>query len=155
MKIDCEWLEENVFLCKLNSEERALLETLYEVLEFSADDRIVRQGDMGGQLYLIRSGTARISYRSDDESVQVSKIGEGALFGEVSFLTGDPIGATVKADEGSVVYSLSRSAYSEMMVKNQDLVYSLFAHMLVYAGSVIRNMNIEQSVLRKQLSGRL
>jgi CRP-like cAMP-binding protein len=155
MKIDCEWLEESVFLCKLNSEECALLESLFEVLEFPADELMVRQGEAGGQLYLIRSGSARISYHSDEESVEVSTIGEGSLFGEISFLTGDPVGATVRASERCVVYSLSRSAYSELMVKNQDLVYSLFAHMLVYAGSVIRRMNVEQSALKKKLNSLL
>lgn len=153
MNIDHEWLEENVFLCKLNTEERALLDNLFEVLEYSADEMMVRQGDAGGHLYLIRSGSARISYRSDEESVLVSKIGESSLFGEVSFLTGDPIGASVRASERCVVYALSRSAYSELMVKNQDLVYSLFAHMLIHAGSVIRKMNDERVALQKQING--
>jgi len=151
MNIDTEWLEESVFLCKLSSEDKALLDSLFDVSSCSVGDVVVKQGDPGGQLYLMRSGSAHITCDSNSESVRVADIGEGSMFGEMSFLTGDAIRATVTVSESGVLYSLSRGAYSEMMVKNQDLVYSLFAHMLVHAGSVIRRMNEERVALQKQI----
>lgn len=152
MKIDIEWLEESVFLCKLSSEDRVLLDNLFEVSNHAADDVVVKQGDPGGKIFLIRSGSASITCDSEGEKIRVADIGEASMFGEMSFLTGDAIRATVTVSEESVIYSLSRGAYSEMMVKNQDLVYSLFAHMLVHAGSVIRRMNDERVALHKQMN---
>ncbi len=151
MKIDIEWLEERVFLCKLNDEDKELLGNLFEVLSYNVGDVVVRQGEPGGKIFLIRSGSACITCDSDGERIRVADIGESSMFGEMSFLTGDAIRATVTASEDSVIYSLSRGAYSEMMIKNQDLVYSLFAHMLVHAGSVIRRMNDEHVALQKQV----
>ena len=151
MKIDIEWLEEHVFLCKLNDEDKELLNNLFEVSSYSVGDVVVRQGEPGGRIFLIRSGSACITCDSDGERIRVADIGDAAMFGEMSFLTGDAIGATVTTSEDSIIYSLSRGAYSEMMVKNQDLVYSLFAHMLVHAGAVIRRMNDQRVALHKQM----
>lgn len=153
MNIDIEWLEEQVFLCKLSREDSVLLDNLFVVSSYAIDDVVVKQGESGGELFLMRSGSARITCDSDGEKIQVADIGEGAMFGEMSFLTGDAIRATVTVSEDSVIYSLSRRAYSELMVKNQDLVYSLFAHMLIHAGSVIRRMNDERVALYKQMNG--
>lgn len=153
MNIDIEWLEELVFLCKLSAEERMLLDNLFEISSYDVGDVVVKQGESGGHLFLMRSGSASITCDSDGERVRVADIGEGSMFGEMSFLTGDAIRATVTVSEDSVIYSLSRGAYSELMVKNQDLVYSLFAHMLMHAGAVIRRMNDERVALHKQMNG--
>jgi len=154
MNIDHEWLEEQVMLCKLSSEDREILNGLIEVSTYSKGDVIVSEGQPGGELYLMRSGSADITCISGGESVRVAVVREGSMFGEMSFLTGDVANATVTAREDSIVYRLSRGAYSELMVRNQDLVYALFAHMLVQAGSAIRRMNEEQIALHNYITGR-
>lgn len=154
MNIDFEWLEEHVLLCKLNDEDRALLNGLFELSNYAAGDAIVSQGEPGGELYLLRSGRADITCMSGGHTVRVAVAREAALFGEMSFLTGDVASATVTAKDESVIYKLSRGAYSELMINNQDLVYALFAHMLVHAGSVIRSMNEEQVALQNYITGR-
>ncbi len=141
MTIDSGWLEENVLLCKLSGDEIGLLNGLFEVIHHAAGDVMLTQGEAGGGLYLLRLGSAEVSYESEGHRVQVAELGESSLFGEMSFLTGEPVGATVTASEACEVYRLSRSAYSQLMVENQDLVYSLMAHMLVNAGTVLRRMN--------------
>jgi CRP-like cAMP-binding protein len=154
MDIDIEWLEEHVLLCKLSGEDRVLVAGLFDVASYSKGDVIVTQGTPGGELYLLRSGRADITCLSGGQSIRVAVAREASLFGEMSFLTGDVASATVTAKEDSVVYKLSRSAYSELMTKNQDLVYALFAHMLVHAGSIIRHMNEEQVALQNYITGR-
>jgi len=154
MNIDHEWLEEQVLLCKLSAEDREILNGLIEVSTYSKGDVIVSEGETGGELYLLRSGSADITCISGGESVRVAVVSEGSMFGEMSFLTGDVANATVTAREESTIYKLSRGAYSELMVRNQDLVYALFAHMLVQAGSAIRRMNEEQIALHNYITGR-
>ena len=130
-----------------------MVEGLFEVASYSNGDLIVSEGEPGGELYLLRSGKADISCHSNGISVRVAEASEGPIFGEMSFLTGDLASATVMAVEDCVVYKLSRGSYSELMIKNQDLVYSLFAHMLVHTSSVIRRMNEEQVTLQNSIAG--
>ncbi|MFC1536537.1 Crp/Fnr family transcriptional regulator [Pseudomonadota bacterium] len=141
MKVDMEWLEEHVLLCKLSEDDRKMIEGLFEVASYLPGDVIVSEGAPGGKLYLLRSGRAEISCLSGGKRVPIATADADSLFGEMSFLTGDVASATVTADENCVVYELSRGGYSELMLKNQDLVYALFAHMLVHTAGVIRRMN--------------
>ena len=153
MNIDIKWLEERVLLCKLGEEELKMVEGLFEVASYSDGDLILSEGEPGGELYLLRSGKADISCHSNGNSVRVAEAGEGSLFGEMSFLTGDVASATVMAVGDCVVYNLSRGAYSELMIKNQDLVYALFAHMLVHTSGVIRRMNEEHVTFQNRIAG--
>ena len=74
MDIDFEWLEEHVLLCKLNNEDRTLLEGLFELSNYSSGDEIVTQGEPGGELYLLRSGRADITCMSAGQTVKAGAI---------------------------------------------------------------------------------
>jgi len=154
MMLDHQWLEENLLLCKLADEDRDALSRLMESATYAKGDVVVREGGSGGDLFIIRSGSADISCLSKGEDVHVADVSEGFMFGEMSFLTGSAVNATVTAREESIIYKLSRGAYSELMMQNQDLVYAMFAHMLVQAGNTISRMNKEHVALQKYLTER-
>lgn len=155
MSVDVAWMEEKVLLRKLDREEQQLLDKLIDVAEFKAGEPIVEQGHAGGVLYLLRSGEADITVNAAGSGeVRVATAKEASMFGEMTFLTGDEASATVKAKKDCVVYKLTRLAYSELMQKNQDLVFALFAHILVHAASVIRHMNEEHMALQQYIMGR-
>ncbi|MDX8397379.1 MAG: cyclic nucleotide-binding domain-containing protein [Mariprofundaceae bacterium] len=154
MAIDTQWLEEKAIFRKLNSDESELLTQLVSVSKYVAGDTIVEQGKPGGVLYLMRSGVADIRCFTNGSDVRVAKAEEASLFGEMSFLTGDDASASVIAKENCVIYSLTRAAYSELMQKNQDLVFALFTHILVHTSTVIRHMNEEHMALQQYIMGR-
>lgn len=154
MVMDVKWLEEKVLLCKLNTTEVALLKGLLKVTEYAPSEQIMEQGTSGGVLYILRSGVADITCNSNGHDMRVATAREASLFGEMSFLTGDKTSASVTAQKTCVVYSLTRAAYSELMQKNQDLVFALFTHLLVHAASVIRHMNEEHVAFQQYIMGR-
>lgn len=154
MGLDFTWLEENILLRKLDEQEKTLLGSLIQVVDYQKDDVIVSENQPGGTLYILRSGTANIYRGSGVEEVRLATAKEGSLFGEMSFLTGDNASATVTANESTTIYQLTRNAYSELMQKNQDLVFALFAHVLVHTAKVIRHMNEEHIALQHYITGR-
>lgn len=154
MEIDFQWLEEKVLLRKLDSEERDILTHVIQPQAFNSGDVMLKQGQSGGVLYLLRSGTAVIDREDGEEKARVATINEGAMFGEMTFLTDEEASATVTAKDKCTVYKLTRAAYSELMQRQQDLVYSLFAYILVHAASVIRHMNEEHVSLLHYIAGR-
>ena len=154
MAIDINWLEEKVLLRKLDDAETQLLNELLDVSSYEAGAKIVEQGKPGGVLYLLRSGVADITCDSNGHDMRVATAREASLFGEMSFLTGENSSASVTAQQECVVYSLTRAAYSELMQKNQDLVFALFTHILVHTATVIRHMNEEHMALQQYIMGR-
>jgi CRP/FNR family cyclic AMP-dependent transcriptional regulator len=152
--IDFQWLEDKVLLRKLSGEERDILTGVIQPQAFKSGEVMLKQGQAGGVLYLLRSGSAVIDREDGDQTTRVATIHEGAMFGEMTFLTGEEASATVIAKGDCMVYKLTRTAYSELMQRQQDLVYSLFAYILIHAARVIRNMNEEHVNLLQYIAGR-
>ena len=152
--IDFQWLEDKVLLRKLGSEEREILSRVIQPHVFDAGEVMLEQGKSGGVLYLLRSGSAVIDREEGGQKMRVATIGEGAMFGEMTFLTGEQASATVTTKTTCTVYKLTRASYSELMQRQQDLVYSLFAYILVHAARVIRTMNEEHVNLLQYITGR-
>ena len=62
--------------------------------KFSEKDVIIRKGDIGRRLFIIISGKVEVL---DDDGISVAFFEKGEVFGEMSLLSGDPVGMTVKA----------------------------------------------------------
>jgi CheY-like chemotaxis protein/CRP-like cAMP-binding protein len=74
---------------------------------FAAGQTIVRQGDRGRALYLILDGMVRVSTRDNGgKEVFVFFLKEDQIFGEMSFLTGLPCTATVRAENETLICEL-------------------------------------------------
>jgi len=143
MAIDYAWLEEKVVRRKLAERECAALERLLIEKDFAKRDNILTQGQVGGVLYILRSGLAEISAESNGQQVHLGGAREGDLFGELTFLTGDVATATVVAEDDCVVYKLKRDDCSELMQTEPELVYALMAYMLAHASKIIRSKDAD------------
>jgi CRP-like cAMP-binding protein len=90
------------FFRVLNEEQRAKVRGLFEPVRAAPNQVIIQEGAKSGGFYLILLGTVRIDKRLDGgETVEIASLGEGAYFGEVSLLRGEPAQATVTA-QGTV-----------------------------------------------------
>lgn len=71
---------------------------------FTAGEVLVRQGDPGDSLFVIKAGRVRVDVRSESGQVSaVATLGEDEFFGEMSLLTGEPRSASVVAETEVVV----------------------------------------------------
>ena len=81
MDIDFQWLEDKVLLRKLSGEERDILAGVIQPQAFNAGEVMLKQGQPGGVLYLLRSGSAIIDREDGEQKTRVATIHEGAMFG--------------------------------------------------------------------------
>lgn len=141
--IDIKWLEEQVLLHKLKDQEIELLKAILNVRHYQPGEEIIPQGGAGGRLHLLRSGSAVITRKEGGRTVFINNAGEGAVFGERSFFSGESPSATVSADEKCIVYEVDRNDYYKMIDVCHDLMLSLITHMLAYTSEVIATMNMK------------
>jgi CRP-like cAMP-binding protein len=93
---------------------RQLLDTATTV-GFEADQVIVREGDPGEALYIIKSGTVTVNTTRDDQDVPLARLARGACFGEVALLSGRPRTATVVAAEDCTLLCFHRQAIEAVL----------------------------------------
>ncbi len=151
--IDVAWLEEHVLKCKLSDGDKEKLAGVVERVEFARGDTIVREGDQGGVLYLLRRGAADVLKETGGHQQRITTAREGALFGEITFLTGEPASASVVASQDCVVYKMSREGYSKLMQTSPELVFALFTYMLVSSARIVRKMNEEHAGMLDYMTG--
>jgi hypothetical protein len=79
------------------------------LITFEAGDIILTEGDPGDSLYMLTSGTVKaVKRNAAGKQVAVSEMTEGAFFGEISILTGQPRTATVVATSRCELLELDR-----------------------------------------------
>ena len=67
---------------------------LFKVKNLKKDEIILRKGDPGGNFYIVVTGQVDIL---NEAGIPISQLGEGDVFGEMSLLCEEKIGATVQA----------------------------------------------------------
>jgi small-conductance mechanosensitive channel len=83
-----------------------------KMLIFGPDETILRQGDPGDSLYVIRSGTVAVRTRT---------MTAGQFFGEMSLMTGAPRSATVVATTDVECYVVDKDAFQEILQEKPEL----------------------------------
>jgi len=139
--MDFDWMENTIFLHRLNDEERKLLSETLNIVEFGVGDNIVSQGQQGGTLSIIRSGSAAITYADKERSAYVGEVVSGGVVGEMSFFRDHPVAATVIAHDVCRTYQLSRDGYIKLLVGNQQLVQSLFTYIVTHMANALEGSN--------------
>jgi CRP-like cAMP-binding protein len=73
------------------------LVTRMSFVEKKPGEVVIKQGDVGGSLYVIVRGEVRIVKELGEKRVEISRLGEGEFFGEMALVTDTPRVATVEA----------------------------------------------------------
>ena len=105
----------------LDAEELESLSRDATLQTYARGEQIVRQGEAGDALYVIRSGRARVTVRGDDgQERDVAHLERGEYFGEMSLLTGEPRTASVLADEDLSVLVVYKEALASLLREALD-----------------------------------
>jgi putative ABC transport system ATP-binding protein len=76
---------------------------------------VLKQGDPGDKLYLIRHGEVEVLVDSGDGPKRVAVLGSGETFGEMSLLTGAPRNATIRTTKSSLLYALAKEDFTDAL----------------------------------------
>ena len=97
--------------------ERNNIANLLVQHQYERDRRIITQGQSGAALYLIESGQCAV----ERDGVLIAHLDEGAFFGEISLITGQPHNADVRALTPVEVLELPREAFAEVVKRQPAL----------------------------------
>jgi small-conductance mechanosensitive channel/CRP-like cAMP-binding protein len=88
---------------------------------YGVGEVIMKQGDPGDSLYILRGGTVSVRLGADGLQKTVAQLREGDFFGEMSLMTGEPRHATVVADSDAECYVIDRALFQQILRNNAKL----------------------------------
>lgn len=86
---------------------------------------VIEEGDSGDSMFMIKSGFARVVAHMFGREIELARLGEGDIFGEVAFLTGRPRTAAVIASGPLEVYEIGRFDLEQMLERNPEIMSRL------------------------------
>ena len=103
-----ELLRATELFAKLTNDELAAVERCVVEHEAKAGEVLIREGQPGQSLYLLRKGKVLVEKSVGEQRVKLAELGEGAAFGEMSLIDSAPTSASVTAVEASSLLVISR-----------------------------------------------
>ncbi len=113
------------FFGALPEEVLALLARDASIVRFGAGERVVLQGEPGDACYVVDDGKLSVVIAEGRTEQQVAVLSTGDLFGEISLLTGEPRGATVRAIGDARLVVVGSSSLRTALERSPELATQL------------------------------
>ena len=111
---------------KLGRDDMRAVVKLVKRKEYKAGELICRQGQPGHSTYLVESGELCVLYVNPQGIEQeVGRLGPGEYFGETSLLLGEPRDATVRTAEDSILLSVSKDEFDQLLNERPGMFKAL------------------------------
>jgi CRP-like cAMP-binding protein len=109
-------LAEVPLFASLSSDELTALYTRVRRRRYRKGELVFLRGDLGRDLYLIESGTVKISLTtSDGKEITLAMLGAGEFFGELALLDGEPRSSDAVAMEACQFLLLERTDFLQFV----------------------------------------
>jgi len=100
-------------------------------VELAEGQLLFNEGDQGNDLYIVADGAAAVSIRLPDGGThEIARFSPGDFFGEMSIFDDAPRSASCRALAKSTLYSLSRSAFTDVIAQHPHIALKLMYRML-------------------------
>src|SRR5256885_11455847 len=112
---------------ELSPESLAKLGSCLKTVDFPPSEVIVREGAPGVSMYIIKSGLVEVRKKDPATGIDflVAQLSEGAAVGEMSLLTGKPRSATVTTVQPTVVFTLTRADFRNLLTQHPEISLGL------------------------------
>src|SRR5438128_8668348 len=122
-----QFLKNVKLFAELSADSLTKLGSRLKVVEFPPSEVIVREGAPGVSMYLIKSGLVEVRKKDPVTGIDflVAQLSQGAAVGEMSLLTGKPRSATVTTVQPTVVFTLTRADFRNLLTQHPEISLGL------------------------------
>lgn len=109
----------------LSPEQLELLSAEAKWMRFGQQETIIERGAPGDSMFILAAGVAEVLSEKEGRELRVGTLHSGECFGEISFLTGEPRSATVRARQDCEVVEIPKHAMSLLLRQQPSLAERL------------------------------
>jgi CRP-like cAMP-binding protein len=143
----------------LDAEKIDRLARRMRMIIYGPGEVVLRQGDPGDSLYVVRSGSVAVQLGAHVARKEVATLSAGQFFGEMSLMTGESRAATVVAKSDCECYIVDKEAFQEILDERPELagVISdiLSRRQVALDGATADAALVNQTVQKNQLRSKI
>ena len=146
-----QFLKNVKLFAELGPESLARLGRCLKSADFPPGEVIVREGAPGVSMYIIKTGLVEVRKKDPGTGIDflVAQLSEGASVGEMSLLTGKPRSATVTTVQPTVVFTLTRADFRNLLTQHPEISLGLARILAERLEEATRQVGIEFVTLQK------
>ncbi|HEY2030323.1 MAG TPA: cyclic nucleotide-binding domain-containing protein [Myxococcales bacterium] len=103
-------------------QERKGIAEKFRMKQAAADEVMIEEGKSSDGLYVVLHGAVQVTATKDDKPVELARLKEGEIFGEMSLLTRKPATATVTAAGNAILLRLPRESFQELVLTHPQIL---------------------------------
>ena len=84
----------------------------FRLNKLQKNDIVIRKGDPGGHFYIIVTGSVNVI---NDAGMTITTLQKGDVFGEMSLICNDAVGATIQVREDSAILYIDRKKFQKIL----------------------------------------
>jgi len=94
----------------------------FRLRQASGGEVLIAEGKYSDGLYVVLHGGVTVSTSAKGAPVELARLREGDIFGEMSLLTRKPAGASVTAPSNALLLRLPRESFQELVVTHPQIL---------------------------------
>ncbi|WP_216920018.1 glutaminase A [Synechococcus sp. CCAP 1479/9] len=139
-------------LAALGADHRRILAERLVRRSFMAGDFVIRRGDPGDELFLVRTGSFDIALdiKTGDglsHSTRLATFGPGLCFGEIGFVAQTPRTADIIATRPGECWVLHRNAFDDLCASHPDVVIALLKALTCDIGAKLSQTSVQLTLM--------
>ena len=148
-----QFLSHHHLCASLTVKEVEMLLTFLEFVEYKKNDIIANIGDVGEALYFVVKGEVAFIHDDGNQVIEVGRMKEGELMGEMSFFDRQPRMLRVVAIDETQLLKLSRVMYQRMRVEHPYVAVNLLEHAIISLDHLVRHVSEAEASLTRYIFG--
>jgi len=105
-------LSDFAFFKNIDEENLEKVVNFFHLNKLKKDDIVIRKGDPGGNFYIIITGSVNVI---NDVGMTITTLSKGDVFGEMSLICNDSVGATIQVREPSSILYIDRKNFQKIL----------------------------------------
>lgn len=105
-------LSDFAFFKNIDEDNLEKVVQFFKLNKLDKGDIVIRKGDPGGNFYIIVTGSVNVI---NDRGITISTLSKGEVFGEMSLICNDSVGATIQVQEPSSILYIDRRNFQKIL----------------------------------------
>jgi len=143
------------YLCEtLTVKEVEMLLDYTELAAYKKDDVIANIGEVGEALFFVVKGEAALLHDDGGREIEVGRMKEGDLMGEMSFFDRHPRSLRMRALAADTqLLRLPRAMYKRLRIEHPYIAVNLLEHAIISLDRLVRRVSEDEATLARYIYG--